>query len=198
MRSPPQRGGRAVRARDTEAVQDGQGIEHVRRLELPADAERHAFLGWKPHDGPAVDEDVAARPLAAVGDAAQEGRLAGAVRSDDSHHLTAPGLEADAVEHLEAAVALAHLSQLQDRRPLLLAGRRVPPPRATPRGGRPNLKRRCARARAADAHVARAGQRRDGAAGGDEADLQARRPEAQVSATLLVLANRDEEAAGVA
>src|SRR5436309_14074155 len=93
MRSPPQRGGRAVRARDTQAVQDGQGVEHVRRLELPADAECHARLWWKPRNLTAVDEDVAARPLAAIGDAAQEARLPGPVPPHHAPTLTATGLE---------------------------------------------------------------------------------------------------------
>src|SRR2546426_4625113 len=150
MRSPPQRGGRAVRARDTEAVQDGQGVEHVRRLELSADSERHALLGWKPRDGAAVDEDVAARPLAAVGDTAQEGRLPGAVRAHDPHDLATAGLKADPVEHLKAAVALAHAAELQDQGPRLLAGRRTPLAHAA-RGGRgSNLDLRRARAFAAD------------------------------------------------
>ena len=51
---------------------------------------------------------------------------------------------------------------------------------------------------AAEEHVEGAGEGRDGAARRHEPDLQARRPEAQVPAALLVLADGDQDPSGIA
>ena len=55
-----------------------------------------------------VDRQAAGVDLLKVVDAAQEGRLARAGRTEQAHHLAAVDGEVDALQHLVAAEALVH------------------------------------------------------------------------------------------
>ena len=79
----------------------------------------------------AVDRQPAGVDLLQVVDAAQERRLARARGPEQAHHLAAPDLEVDALQHLEAPEALVHALGLDHR--LAHATRRLPPAPEPPR-----------------------------------------------------------------
>ena len=65
---------------DAQGFGNGQCVEHVRRLELAAEAEAHAGLGRQTANGIALDHYAAGAALLTVGQAADQGGFAGSVR----------------------------------------------------------------------------------------------------------------------
>src|SRR5207302_1978394 len=65
------------------------------------------------------EQDLAAVRLDEPRDGVEDGGLAGAVRADDPEDLAFLELEADAVQGVDAAVALRDVPGLEDRLPVL-------------------------------------------------------------------------------
>ena len=88
-----------VRLGQVEVLDDGQRVEHRRRLEAAADAEAHAACAADmPASGWPSNVIVALRRRREAGDDVDERRLAGAVRADEEAQLALLDRQVDAVD----------------------------------------------------------------------------------------------------
>ena len=78
------------------------------------DPEVRRVLRAVDRDGLAVEDDLAAVGVVDAGDALDQRRLAGAVVTDERHHLTCSHLEVDLGECLDRAEVLRHSPELEE------------------------------------------------------------------------------------
>ena len=96
-------------------VEGGELLEEPDRLEGARDAARHDGVGPEPDEAPPLEGDAPGVRLDEAGHHVEEGRLARAVRPDQSDDRGGRDQEVDLVDGDEAAEALAHTPHLQQR-----------------------------------------------------------------------------------
>ena len=109
---------------EQQVVVHGQSAEQPPPFRDVHDAARQHLIGGKRCDVLAGEPDMARGRRHQPGDRAQQGRLAGAVRSDDAGDLTFLDRQADVPQHADAAITGAQPFDREDR---------VQPPDASPK-----------------------------------------------------------------
>jgi hypothetical protein len=97
---------------DHHVLNHAHAVERADELESASEPKSTDVV--RPHavDPPAVEDDPAGRGWDQTGQAVEQCRLAGAVRTDDAEDLTAVDREADIGERLEAAEGPAEIRDL--------------------------------------------------------------------------------------
>jgi hypothetical protein len=111
----PQPGAGAAVGRRRDVLLNRHVQEQPQRLERARDAGGRHAVRREPDQLALVEPDGALVRLVHAGDQVEDGRLAGAVRTDQADHLALVHGQVELGDHVQAAEGLAHAGQLEQR-----------------------------------------------------------------------------------